>query len=147
MTYTDFFSKIESGTLSGAYLFHGDEEFVKNSALSSAKKIVPEETSDFNITILTEPGEDDIINTSETLPLFADKKLVICHGISSAADPDNLIEYFSRIPEFTVLIIDIKGVMQEKSKVPKVFQINGQGSAVFGAFGRRCDKMVHEDCR
>lgn len=73
MTYTDFFSKIESGTLSGAYLFHGDEEFVKNSALSSAKKIVPEETSDFNITILTEPGEDDIINTSETLPLFADK--------------------------------------------------------------------------
>ena len=56
MTYTDFFSKIESGTLSGAYLFHGDEEFVKNSALSSAKKIIPEETSDFNITILTEPG-------------------------------------------------------------------------------------------
>lgn len=122
MTYTDFFSKIESGTLSGAYLFHGDEEFVKNSALSSAKKIVPEETSDFNITILTEPGEDDIINTSETLPLFADKKLVICHGISSTADPDNLIEYFSRIPEFTVLIIDIKGVMQEKSKLLKYFK-------------------------
>lgn len=122
MTYNDFFAKIESGELSGAYMFHGDEEFVKNSALNGVRRIVPEETGDFNITVLTEPSEDDIINSSETLPLFSDRKLVICHGLSSAADPDSLIEYFNRIPEFTVLIMDMKGVMQEKSKLLKYFK-------------------------
>ncbi len=122
MNYNDFFKNIKNGSIAGAYLLYGEEEFVKNAALRDVVELIPIDMRAFNITMLTEADESEILEACETLPLFSEKKLVICHGISVSMDPDKLIDYLKRIPEFTVLLIEIRGSIQERSKILKFFK-------------------------
>ena len=125
MDYNACFNAIKNNSLSGAYLFHGEEEFVKASALRSAQELIADDMRAFNITVLTDATESEIMDACETLPLFSDKKLVISHGISSSADTDKLVEYLPHIPDSSILIIEIKGALQEKSKLLKCFRAIG----------------------
>lgn len=122
MDYNSFFNGIKTSSLTGAYLLHGEEEFVKNSALQEVQNLISPDMRVFNVTVLTDSVEGEVIDACETLPFFGDKKLVICHGISSEADTDKLIEYLKHIPEFALLIIEIRGTLQEKSKLFKFFK-------------------------
>ena len=125
MDYNACFNAIKNNSLSGAYLFHGEEEFVKASALRSAQELIADDMRAFNITVLTDATESEIMDACETLPLFSDKKLVISHGISRSADTDKLVEYLPHIPDSSILIIEIKGALQEKSKLLKCFKAIG----------------------
>lgn len=122
MDYNAFFNGIKASSLNGAYLLHGEEEFVKSSALQTVQSLISPDMRTFNVTMITDASESEVFDACETLPLFDDKKLVICHGISPEADTDKLIEYFKHIPDFTLLIIEIRGMLQEKSKLLKFFK-------------------------
>lgn len=122
MDYNAFFNGIKASSLNGAYLLHGEEEFVKSSALQTIQSLIPPDMRTFNVTMITDAAEGEVFDACETLPLFYDKKLVICHGISPEADTDKLIEYFKHIPDFTLLIIEIRGMLQEKSKLLRFFK-------------------------
>lgn len=122
MDYSAFLYEINSSSLNGAYLLHGEEEFIKNSALQAVQGLISPDMRAFNVTVITDAVEGEVFDACETLPLFDDKKLVICRGISAEADTDKLIEYFKRIPDFTLLIIEIRGMLQEKSKLLKFFK-------------------------
>lgn len=122
MDYNAFFNGIKASSLNGAYLLHGEEEFVKDSALQQVQSLISPDMRIFNVTSLTDAVEGEVFDACETLPLFGEKKLVICHGISSEADTEKLIGYFAHIPDFTLLIIAIRGTLQEKSKLLKFFR-------------------------
>lgn len=121
MNYNEFFNAIKASSLQGAYLLHGEEEFVKNSALKLAQKLIPADMHAFNIITLTEANNAELFDACETLPLFFEKKLVISHGLSAEADVDKLIEYFKHIPDFTILLIEMHEQLQEKTKLLKFF--------------------------
>lgn len=126
MDYNDFFALIKTTALRGVYLLHGEEEFVKDSAIRSAVSLIGEDVRAFNYESLTEPDENSIVESCETLPLFSDFKLVICQGLSSGIDNDKLIEYLKNIPETTVLLIVFRGNVNEKSKLLKYFRSSGK---------------------
>ena len=60
MDYLTFFKSIKTGSLKGAYVLHGEEEFVKESALKSLTSSLDEATRDLNLQVL-EKAEADAI--------------------------------------------------------------------------------------
>ncbi len=122
MNYNDFFRLINKKELSGAYLMYGSEEFVKNSAISAAQNMIDEPVRIFNISTLTDPSIDAITEACETLPLFSEKKLVICYGLQNIPDPEPLLKYIDNVPESSILLIVVRGEVQERSKLLKAFK-------------------------
>ena len=45
MNHTEFFSALKQGSISGCYLFEGEEEYTKRSALKSLRERWPGATS------------------------------------------------------------------------------------------------------
>lgn len=126
MNYNEFFNLTNTSALTGAYLLHGEEEFVKIKAVRAAFEMIPKDMRAFNAVTITEASDDAIFEACETLPLFSDKKLVICQGLASGMDNDKLIAYLKNIPDTTVLLISLKGKIQEKSKLLKFFKDIGR---------------------
>lgn len=122
MNYNVFFQLINKKILSGAYLLYGPEDFVKNSAVSAAQNMIDEHVRIFNISTLTDPSIEAIIEACETLPLFSEKKIVISYGLQNIAEPDSLLKYIDNIPESSILLIVVRGEVQERSKILKTFR-------------------------
>ena len=78
MDYMTFFKSIKTGSLNGAYALHGEEEFVKESALKSLTSSLDEATRDLNLQVLEKAEADDIISACETLPLTATSSRISC---------------------------------------------------------------------
>ena len=71
MDYMTFFKNIKNNSLSGAYLMHGEEEFIKDSALRALKDTLDEVSRELNLQTLETATADEIISACETLPFFA----------------------------------------------------------------------------
>ena len=106
MTYTEFFSSIKSGGLSGAYLLHGEEEYVKRSALTALVSTVDEAARELNVQYADDVS--GIIAACETLPFFADRRIVIARAIPTGDDGLRLRDYLVRVPDTAVLIFFIR---------------------------------------
>ena len=126
MNHTDFFKLISSGALTGAYFLHGEEEFVKESAVRRVSELVPEEFRAFNLTLLHDAALDRIIESCETLPVFSDRSVVILRGLASSVDTAKLTEYLLRLPETTLLLIVVQGKADERSALVKFFIKQGK---------------------
>ena len=121
MKYNDFFKLLDKGDPSGAYLLHGTEEFVKESAVSAACGMIPEDMRAFNLNVLYDAGLDRIIEACETLPVFVPRNVVIVRELSSSVDAARLTEYCSTVSSSTLLLIVKKGKLEERSALLKHF--------------------------
>lgn len=126
MNHNDFFKLIAAGKLQGAYILQGEEEFVKASALKAAEKLIPEDFRAFNLSALYEPDADAVTEACETLPLFGDKRLVICHGFAAGVDYSKLADYVEKLPEGAILLINIKGAADSKNGLVKRLRAAGR---------------------
>lgn len=109
MERKEFIDQIKSGNISGVYLFEGEEEHLKQSALLSLRKtILPEGLEELNETVMEAPETDALIAAAETVPFMADKRLVIVRdhpALTGKADSsDVLADYLNHVPETCVLI-------------------------------------------
>lgn len=125
MNYRDFYKIISADALTGAYLLHGDEEYVKECAVKAAFDTVPKELRVFNTAVLTDAAPEAVIESCETLPLFYNKRVIICRGITDRVN-EKFYEYLTEIPDTAVLLIVIKGEMQEKAPLLKHFRKIGR---------------------
>ena len=130
MNYRDFYKLINSRSLQGAYLLYGDEEFVKERAIKAVLNTVPAEMRAFNSAVLVDPSFPAVMENCETLPFFTDRRIVICRG-TSQLENDEFYAYLDRLPRETVLLIVVKGALQERSVILKHFK--KQGREVFFA--------------
>ena len=121
MNHNDFFKILNNGMLNGAYFLHGDEEFVKDSAVRAACEIIPVDMRAFNLTILDNADVERVIECCETLPVFTEKSIVILRELPSAADTPKLIEYLDNMSDTTILLIVKKGRADERSALLKFF--------------------------
>lgn len=122
MNYNDFSKLISSNALAGAYLLHGNEEFVKDALVKSAHSIVDADMRAFNVSSLTEPTLSELSDACETLPFFTDKRLVVCHGLAKDTDNSALVSYLKRMSESTVLLLCITGAVNERSSLLAYFR-------------------------
>ena len=72
MDRKDFDRLLSQNKIPSLLLFEGDEEYLKQSALSALRKcLLPEGLEDLNENVLDAPETDQLIAASETMPFMA----------------------------------------------------------------------------
>ena len=124
----DFRRELKKG-LSGGYLFFGDEDYLKLSALNSARSAVcPEEAFAFFNDLRIDPLDltaDSLLDALAPLPMMSDAKIVSVSGLNvssmKASDVDDLCDVFDNLSEYpsNVLIISIPSGGIDEGRLPK----------------------------
>ena len=136
MDYRKIFREIKAGGLQGAYLFFGEEEYVKQQALHQAiEALVNPLLKDLNYTQIdgTQVDLDTIINACETLPFMADKRLVIVKDLSilngksdGDIDENRFLDYIKNMSETTCLILYCRGSIDKRKKIYRYIYSTGK---------------------
>lgn len=122
MDYKDFFKAIQNDAVSGAYLLHGAEEYVKESALSKLIANVDASVRDMNVDHLFAAGAKEIILACETLPFLANRRVVVVRALPKEADAEELKAYIDNVPPQTVLIFFIRGAADRRLAFVKAIE-------------------------
>lgn len=98
---------LKDGTFRRVYLLFGDEPFL----VASYKKRLREaltggDAMNYNYFEGKGPDVREIISLAETMPFFADRRLILIDGSGffKSAAPDELVDYMERIPETACLV-------------------------------------------
>lgn len=126
MNHTQFFALIKAQTLSACYLFQGEEEYIKQSALAALRSaVLPAGLETLNEAVLENPSADDIIAACETVPFMADRRLVVAKscgflsgkGKDSEAELSRLQKYLGELPPHALLIFYVRGMADGRKKI------------------------------
>ncbi len=134
MKYNDFFKLINTGTPTGAYLLHGSEEYVKDSALKQIIARFDPSTRSMNVADLYEFDADALIGLCDTMPFFSDRRLVICRRLPDGDGALRIIEYLGEMPPATLLIFFIRGKYDASSAKPRAKASSSKKAASSGQF-------------
>ena len=149
----DFFRDLKAGKLYACYCLEGEEEFVKEKALSDLRAaVLAGPMRELNETRLTDPEADEVIRAAETLPLMAERRLLIVkdsHLLGSgpkageegqADDADKLGRYLSQLPETTVIVFWVRGAADKRKRLYKALKDNvSSGRCVICSFERQSE--------
>ena len=123
------FDEIKAGTFKRVYLFYGPEAFIKRSAIDKLKeRALAPGLEELNLTVLSAPSAQQVIESCETMPMMSDYRVVIvrdCGLISSgkakdeAQDSQLLCDYLDRVPETTCLLFDADAAFDKNKKLSK----------------------------
>ena len=100
---------LAQGALPSVLLFEGEDEYFKREALQSLRRaLLPAGLEELNETLLDAPETDAVLAASETMPLMADRRLVIVRDhpalFGRAEADDRLISYLPQVPPTTLLL-------------------------------------------
>lgn len=116
--------ELKSDRLRNAYLFYGDEQYLKEYYLKQLVLTAVGEKNDFNFIKLAgkDIDLDELVLSIESYPLTGEKKIVLIDDLlldDKDTDIDALKQIFSDIPEHTVLIVyqDTVEMDQKKASV------------------------------
>jgi len=135
MNYLEIFEHIKKDSVSGIYLFYGEEEYVKEQALAQiVKSFFPDGMLEFNLNVIDAGVKDvnDIINACDTLPFLVSKKLVLVKGFPMAAakkqnlQVEKLINYLAHIPPTTCLIFFNRGQIDMRVSIFSAIKKHGK---------------------
>lgn len=134
MKHSEFFAALKRGEIGRCYLFEGEEEFTKRSALQSLRAAVA--GGDFaamNDTRLTDPAPDALIAAAETLPFMSDRRFVevrdsamLQTGKSKEYDEDaavkRLDEYLDHLPDTACIVFYVHGKADGRKKLYQILK-------------------------
>ena len=138
MKHTDFFSAVKAGKLDRCYLFEGEEEFTKRSALKAIRdKVTAGDFSAMNDTRLTDPAPDELIAAAETLPFMSDKRFIevrdsamLTPGKAKEYDEDAAVKrldaYLDELPDTAVIVFFTHGKADGRKKLYQVLKRKAQ---------------------
>lgn len=127
MSYMEVFNQIKQDRIGSLYLFYGEEDYVKAEALDQLKeKLLGPGLMDLNYHVLegANVADSDIINASETLPLMADRRLLVIKNHPSltsrgSSDSKELECYLARLPASTCLVFFTDGAIDKRKNLYK----------------------------
>ena len=128
MNHEEFFQSIKASPPGGLYLFEGEEEYIKQSALRQLENALSLGAfAEMNRTVLKDPDAGTLIAALETLPFMADRRLVIVRdsGMLSgkakdydeAESADRLKKYIADLPPTAVLVFYVRGQADKRKKL------------------------------
>ncbi len=128
MNYDDFTKILNKEDLS-SYLFIGEEDFLINECIDLVKKkYVSEGMETLNYTLLDGKNNtiDDLINSCETLPFMATKKIVVLKEIgsffSNEQGNDEIYDYLDNLGNHLILLlVDSANELKKTTKIYKYF--------------------------
>ena len=149
MNHTEFFSSLKNGSAERCYLFEGEEEYVKNTAIIQLrKKLIGDNFPEMNDIRLNDPDAGQIIAANETLPFMAEQRMVTVFesgmlagktgNYDESKSVDQLKEYFSNLPETSCLVFYVRGNADKKKKLYNLMK----KQAAIVSFDRLSDKEL-----
>lgn len=111
---------IKKGEFKSVYLLHGEEEYLKKQYRDRLKNaIAGDDTMNYSYYDSDNASVKDIIDVCETLPFFAQKRLVIMENTGFLkSSNDELADYIKHIPDYLVIVMVEKDV-DKRNKVYK----------------------------
>ena len=111
---------IKKGEFKSVYLLYGEEEYLKKQYRDRLKKaIAGDDTMNYSYYDSDNASVKDIIDVCETLPFFAQKRLVIMENTGFLkSSNDELADYIKHIPDYLVIVMVEKDV-DKRNKVYK----------------------------
>ena len=130
MDQKEFSFSLARHTLPAVLLFEGDEEHLKQDALSALRKaLLPEGLEEMNELVLDDPSADQLIAAAETIPFMAEKRLVIIRdypALTGRAEADEkVVSYLSSVPGSTQLLFYCTGKPDGRKKIYTVIKKTG----------------------
>ena len=164
MDRKEFERSLSQGSLPSVLLFEGEEEQLKQEALSALRHaVLPVGMEALNETILENPETDRLIADAETQPFMSDFRLVVVRelpALSGRAEADEkLLSWLPSIPKSTILLFYCSGKPDGRKKLYNTVKKLG-GIVTFSPFrgsdlvrfvtdafkeaGRECDARTAE---
>ncbi len=164
-TEKDFFRDLKAGRLYACYCLEGEEEFVKEKALRDLRDtVLSGPMRELNETRLTDPDADDVIRAAETLPLMAERRLLIIRdsrllssggraaGEEKDDSADKLARYLDSLPETSVIVFWVRGAADRRKRLYKAMKDSAPaGRCVIVSFEKQSEdalrKWIVRRCR
>jgi DNA polymerase-3 subunit delta len=121
MQHMDFFKKLNDGDVSGAFIFHGDEEYIKQAAIRQLIKSIDPISRDLNMQQFRSPLHTEVLEACETLPFFSDRRLILCYEMADA-EIVSLLEKSENLPSTTTLVVYYIGKINPRQDNKKAEQ-------------------------
>lgn len=145
MNRESFYQSVKSGNLLRCYLFEGEEEFTKQSALNTLRAaVLKDDLTGLNDTVLVDPTADELVSCAETFPMMYPKRFILVKDSSlllatrnqdtdekrnsKTDNGDRLVEYLANLPSTVCVVFFIRGKARAVRKVYK--QISKLGGLV-----------------
>ncbi len=122
----EFTTLLKQNDFSGAYLFHGSEEFVKDGVLHTLMQTLDEGTRDLNVQTFEEADYNAVRTACETLPFFAERRVVICRALPVEDAAKQFADYILSIPPSTTLVFFVRGKASGNLTIVKAFHDAGR---------------------
>ena len=139
MNYRELSESIKKGEKHSVYLLHGGEEYVKDRLYEQLyAHLAPQMMPEFNVNILHNPTDEQIIAACMTPPMMADSKLVAvrdCPLLGGDEDTkvssrdmkegtDRLTAYLKNLPQSVHLIFFQRGKSAANNRLKKFLSQN-----------------------
>lgn len=128
MDHNAFLGELKTGAIRTAYLFHGEEEFVKDRALERLLNTLDPAMREMNVQDAPAQDSAAIRAACEALPFFADRRIVLARDLPKEGEGKKIAAYLPEIPETTTLIFFLRGEANKNNGVYKA--LSGVGSVV-----------------
>ena len=132
---------IRDGRIKRAYLLYGEERYLIRQYRDKLKKAIVTEDDTMNFSNFegTEINQKEIIDLAETLPFFAEKRLIIMEdtGLFKKGGED-LAEYLPSAPESTIFVF----VEEEVDKRSKMYKAIGKSEGAAIEFSQQSDDTL-----
>ena len=126
MSTAELESALKSGALSRAYLLCGEESYLRRNYKARFFSLFAGDS--MNVTLLREEAanEDNIIAAADTLPFFAEHRLVFVEesGLFQKS-ADKLADYLPALPESTLLVFSEESVDKRTRLYKAVAKLGG----------------------
>lgn len=113
---------IKSGQFKNLYLIYGIEEYTKNAVkrMLSDAIVASDDTMNRNTYEGKKINPKEVIDLSETMPFFSERRLIIMENTEYFKSPcDEIIDYLQNVPETTYFIF----VEQEVDKRSRMYKL------------------------
>lgn len=129
MKHTEFFTALKNGKIEKCYLFEGEEELIKQTALAALRaKVAGGDFAAMNDARLQDPAPDLLIAAAETLPFMNEKRFVEVRQCALLTgekpkeyDEEKAIEryqqYFLDLPETACIVFYVRGKADGRKKM------------------------------
>lgn len=128
MNHNEFFKALKQNELKHVYLFHGEEEYIKEEAYKRLADVLLPQFSELNLSIFDQGSADEIITSCTMAPFMAENRVVLCRFIPKDNDAKKLSDFIDKLPSETTLIFMVRGKADGKMLLIK--KLKGMGAEV-----------------
>ena len=134
MKHSEFFAALKKGDVGKCYLFEGEEEYIKQSALAALRRqTAGGDFAAMNDTRLVNPPPDELIAAAETLPFMSDRRFLevrdsamLMSGKAKDFDEDaavkRLDEYMDHLPDTACIVFYVHGKADGRKKLYQILK-------------------------